>query len=193
MVQPYPLGGKIYGITGSAVTDATTEVLIINVTRSVAEGERVLTSGNTDPTDGAWALDLSALATADGTLVDWVDGDKLQIFTYDENGRYYSCRRHTVDASNNPHPVPLDLYFHVGQKHLRSGKITGGWVSNISTSTQYFELYNVEDDSLICRVQCALSSTSPLPAGIIGVPYYGGLCIVYETGTQNIHFVRAVK
>lgn len=189
--DPYPIGGTIYDHAASAVTDATTTVIAINVTKSISEGTRVSTSIVTDATDGSYAIDLANETNEAGTVVAYADGDKIQILSYDANRRYYACKRHTVDISAGA--PAIDIYLQPGPPHLQTERFLGGFASNSHSSATYFHIYDIERDALVCRVDCVANSTSAMPTSVIGVRIKGGMCIVYPGTEQYIHFIRSVK
>lgn len=189
--EAYLIGGIVYNILGNADTSGTATVIAINVTKSTSEGSRVSVSGTTDPTDGSYALDMADETDENGNAVAYEDGDKLQIHTYDVDQSYYAGERHTLDISAGA--PDFNLYLHPGGPHLGDCRLLGGFANNESTSASYFDIYDIENDAKVCRVNVATVSVESLPLSVVGRKMPGGMCIVYSGTDQAISFVRSVK
>lgn len=191
MAGPYPFGGTIYDIAGVAVTDDTTTVLAINVTKSTSNN-RVTTSDTTDPVDGSYAVDMANLQDETGTDVEYSDGDAIQLHVFDANGSYYAGERATINISEGP-PSTTNIYLHPGSPHLGTCRLLGGFANNQSGAALYFDIYDIENDAKVCRVNVATVASAALPLSVVGREIPGGMCIVYSGTTQGISFVRSVK
>lgn len=170
-VGPYPVSGKVYDETGTALENATVTLYDVTNHEWLPSDARVTTNAL-----GEYTLDLANFKT------DYANGNTILIIAWDSNSIKVAGGEHTVATATGS--WEKDLYMHLGKPFFGNCVMIGYIITNDQGSEKYVDLYDIYDGNRKLRVHVAASSTISESFGKgRGIFFTGGIIPICETET----------